>query len=61
VICGHFHIAAMHQDFGPLYVNCGDWVDSFTAVAEAPDGTLRLLSRPAVGAVRAAPVPVAAE
>lgn len=44
VICGHFHIAAMHEDFGLLYVNCGDWVDSFTAVAEGADGTLRLLS-----------------
>lgn len=43
VICGHFHIAAIHQDHGPLYVNCGDWVDSFTAVVETRDGRLQLV------------------
>lgn len=61
VICGHFHIAAMHEDFGLLYVNCGDWVDSFTAVAEGADGTLRLLSAIAAPVDQAAPHPVAAE
>lgn len=44
VICGHFHIASLHDDHGPLYVNCGDWVDSFTAVVETWDGRLQLLS-----------------
>jgi UDP-2,3-diacylglucosamine pyrophosphatase LpxH len=44
VICGHFHIAALHDHHGIRYINCGDWVDSMTAVAEAPDGTMRLLS-----------------
>lgn len=43
VICGHFHIAAIHDDHGPLYVNCGDWVDSFTAVVETQDGRLLLV------------------
>lgn len=43
VVCGHFHIAALHDDHGPLYVNCGDWVDSFTAVVETWDGRLQLL------------------
>lgn len=43
VICGHFHIATMHDDHGPLYINCGDWVDSFTAVVETRDGRLQLL------------------
>lgn len=43
VICGHFHIASLHDDHGPLYVNCGDWVDSFTAVVETRDGRLQLL------------------
>lgn len=61
VICGHFYIAAMHQDFGPLYVNCGDWVDSFTAVAEGPDGTLRLLSLSPVEDAQVAPLHVVAE
>lgn len=58
VICGHFHIAALHDDHGPLYANCGDWVDNFTALAESPDGTLRLLTLPpaAEGAARPGPL-----
>lgn len=43
VICGHSHQAALHDDHGLIYANCGDWVDSFTAIAEAPDGRLSLL------------------
>jgi UDP-2,3-diacylglucosamine pyrophosphatase LpxH len=43
VICGHFHIAALHDDHGLTYANCGDWVDSFTALAEGFDGRLRLI------------------
>jgi UDP-2,3-diacylglucosamine pyrophosphatase LpxH len=42
VICGHFHIAGLHEDHGLIYANCGDWVDSFTALEEGHDGTLRL-------------------
>lgn len=44
VVCGHFHIAALHEDHGIIYANCGDWVDSFTALAETDDGTLRLIN-----------------
>lgn len=44
VICGHFHIAGLHRDHGLIYANCGDWLDSMTAVAEAHDGALHLLS-----------------
>lgn len=55
VICGHFHIAAMHADHGPLYVNCGDWVDSFTAVVETQDGRLQLLGA-ATAAGMASPI-----
>jgi hypothetical protein len=29
---------------GCVYANDGDWVESLTALAEEPDGTLRLLS-----------------
>ena len=43
VICGHFHLAALHQDHGLIYANCGDWIDSFTALAEDFDGRLGLL------------------
>lgn len=43
VICGHFHIAALHDHFGLTYANCGDWVDSMTALEDAGDGVLRRL------------------
>jgi hypothetical protein len=34
VICGHIHVAAMLEREGITYINCGDWVDSCTAVVE---------------------------
>ncbi|TGD43886.1 UDP-2,3-diacylglucosamine diphosphatase [Pseudotabrizicola sediminis] len=52
VICGHFHIAGLHDDHGLTYANCGDWLDSMTALAEHSDGSLRLLSwRPVAAAI----------
>lgn len=44
IVCGHIHRAALIQRDGLLYANDGDWVESLTALAEDPDGTLRLLS-----------------
>ncbi|RXF74989.1 UDP-2,3-diacylglucosamine diphosphatase [Hansschlegelia zhihuaiae] len=43
VICGHIHHAAMHDMNGVAYVNCGDWVESCTAIAEHADGRLELI------------------
>ena len=43
VVCGHIHRAALHEDFGLVYVNCGDWVESCTAIAEHFDGRLEML------------------
>jgi UDP-2,3-diacylglucosamine pyrophosphatase LpxH len=43
VICGHIHHAAMHEKFGLTYVNCGDWVESCTAIAENPDGSFEII------------------
>ena len=43
VICGHSHIAALEECDGGIYANCGDWVDSLTAVVERADGGLQLL------------------
>ena len=43
VICGHIHVAAIRDVMGIRYVNCGDWVDSCTAIVEHPDGTLELV------------------
>lgn len=44
VICGHFHKAALTVAEGITYANCGDWVDSLTALVEAEDGSLRMLA-----------------
>jgi UDP-2,3-diacylglucosamine pyrophosphatase LpxH len=44
VICGHIHLAAMHRDFGIRYVNCGDWVESCTAIAEHDDGRFEIIT-----------------
>lgn len=43
VICGHIHVAAMRDIEGIRYVNCGDWVDSCTAIVEHHDGQLELI------------------
>jgi len=44
IVCGHIHRASLIQRDGLVYANDGDWVESLTALAEDPDGTLRLLS-----------------
>src|SRR6267154_5767893 len=44
VLCGHIHSAAI-REFGKVsYYNCGDWVESCTALVEGDDGVLSLLS-----------------
>ena len=43
VICGHFHRADLHDRHGLIYANCGDWMDSFTALAADHTGRLQLL------------------
>ncbi|CAN5218295.1 UDP-2,3-diacylglucosamine diphosphatase [soil metagenome] len=43
VICGHIHRAAVHDGFGLKYVNCGDWVESCTAVVEHFDGRMEVI------------------
>lgn len=42
-ICGHVHAAAIRQVDGITYVNCGDWVDSCSAVVEHLDGRMELI------------------
>jgi UDP-2,3-diacylglucosamine pyrophosphatase LpxH len=43
VICGHIHRAEMKMIGDVAYLNCGDWVESCTALVEDFDGTIRLL------------------
>jgi len=43
VICGHIHMADMHNRLGIHYINTGDWVESCTAIAEEFDGEFELI------------------
>ncbi len=42
LVCGHIHRAELTHHQNILYINCGDWVESATAVVEHHDGTLEL-------------------
>jgi UDP-2,3-diacylglucosamine pyrophosphatase LpxH len=44
VICGHIHTAAIRDEHGIRYMNCGDWVESCTALAEHDDGSFEIIS-----------------
>ena len=51
VICGHIHHMADRMIDGIRYLNCGDWVESCTAIAEDDEGKLHQIRwRPAAGA-----------
>jgi UDP-2,3-diacylglucosamine pyrophosphatase LpxH len=43
VVCGHIHHAAHREIGGVQYLNCGDWVDSCTAVTEDAAGALHVV------------------
>ncbi|MDP1607365.1 MAG: UDP-2,3-diacylglucosamine diphosphatase [Rhodocyclaceae bacterium] len=43
VICGHIHSATIRAADGITYLNCGDWVDSCTAIVEHLDGRMELI------------------
>ena len=43
VICGHIHSAVIKDIDGVTYINCGDWVDSCTAIIEHFDGRMELV------------------
>ena len=44
VLCGHIHHAAIHEIDGVAYYNCGDFVESCTALVEHFDGRIELLT-----------------
>jgi UDP-2,3-diacylglucosamine pyrophosphatase LpxH len=43
VLCGHIHTASVRKIDGTAYYNCGDWVESCTAMVEHFDGRMELL------------------
>ena len=44
VICGHIHFATIRDEHGIRYINCGDWVESCTAVVEHDDGKFEIIN-----------------
>ncbi|WP_024577790.1 MULTISPECIES: UDP-2,3-diacylglucosamine diphosphatase [unclassified Afipia] len=44
VICGHIHYATIRDENGIRYMNCGDWVESCTALVEHDDGRFEILT-----------------
>src|SRR6266404_7954756 len=59
VLCGHIHSAAI-REFGKVtYYNCGDWVESCTALVEGNDGILSMLNYLPLSASTQGKVPVA--
>jgi len=59
VLCGHIHSAAI-REFGKVtYYNCGDWVESCTALVEDDDGILSMLNYHPSSASTQTKVPVA--
>jgi UDP-2,3-diacylglucosamine pyrophosphatase LpxH len=55
VICGHIHCVALREVGGLVYGNCGDWVDSCTALVEHADGRLEVIHWTGASAVPAIP------
>lgn len=44
VVCGHIHKAEQREMPGSIqYLNCGDWVESCSALVEHYDGTLEII------------------
>ena len=50
VVCGHIHHAVIREIDGITYVNCGDFVESCTAVGEHEDGRLEIIQWQVPGA-----------
>ncbi len=43
IICGHIHHPVISDFDGLVYANCGDWVESCTALVENAEGQLQLI------------------
>jgi len=43
VVCGHIHHAEIRDIDGVTYLNCGDWVESCTALAEDENGQINII------------------
>ena len=43
IICGHIHKAANRNVGGVRYLNCGDWVESCTAILQTHGGQFQVI------------------
>ena len=43
VLCGHIHSAAIRRIGATTYYNCGDWVETCSALVERLDGSIELV------------------
>lgn len=59
VICGHYHMAGLHDRYGLVYANCGDWVTSMTCLSEDYSGRLHLVDGRAVSVIDSGLIPEA--
>jgi UDP-2,3-diacylglucosamine pyrophosphatase LpxH len=58
VLCGHIHSASI-REFGKIsYYNCGDWVESCTALVEGDDGIISLVDYHPVAMSRRVTAPI---
>lgn len=44
IICGHIHKAEIKEIDSIEYLNCGDWVESCTAIVETYDGEFKIIN-----------------
>jgi UDP-2,3-diacylglucosamine pyrophosphatase LpxH len=44
VLCGHIHSAAIRQFGAVTYYNCGDWVETCSALIEREDGVVEMVN-----------------
>lgn len=44
VLCGHIHSAAIRQIGAVTYYNCGDWVETCSALLEREDGRIEMVN-----------------
>ena len=58
VVCGHIHSAADRRIGNVRYLNCGDWVDTCSAIVEHFDGRIEVVHWGVHGAA-ASPAPLA--
>ena len=45
VLCGHIHSVSIHEFSNITYYNCGDWVETCSALVEHLDGRIEIVQK----------------